>query len=302
MKIQQLSGGLANQVFQYIFMRCGEMADTSHKWYMDDSAFFAGSVHNGYELEKVFGVKPRLLSQFFEPDVWKEYVSLKKQGISIPEIILQCGEDIVMYAETDDYNMTNPFSGEIFRMTPVGPFYPDILNICADNVYYHGNWVDENWFELHRDVFVDELRFPELKSKQALKYSEEIEGTYAVALHIRRGDYLDLGINLDTDYYRKAIEHLDDYRKDYELFVFSDDLYWCNQHSGELGLQFAPKVTYVSGNFGKDSFIDLQLMSKCKGLIMSNSAFSYLAGLINRELDFCVGPEASDLSGDDDEV
>ena len=108
MKIQQLSGGLANQVFQYIFYRCGEMADKSHAWFMDDSAFFAGSVHNGYELEKVFGVKPKLLSKNFEPDVWKEYVELKKQGASVPEIILQCGEDIVMYAETDDYTMTNP--------------------------------------------------------------------------------------------------------------------------------------------------------------------------------------------------
>ncbi len=177
MKIQQLSGGLANQVFQYIFYRCGEMADPFHVWYLDDSAYFAGNVHNGYELEKVFGVKPKLLSKYFEPDVGKEYVEFKKQGVSVPEVILQCGEDIVMYAETDDYTMTNPFSGEIYRMTPAGHFYPDILTISADNVYYHGNWVDENWFELHKDVFLDELKFPELKSKQAKKYMEEIQDT-----------------------------------------------------------------------------------------------------------------------------
>ena len=302
MKIQQLSGGLANQVFQYIFYRCGEMADKSHTWYLDDSAYFAGSVHNGYELEKVFGVKPRLLSQNFEPDVWKEYVEYRKRGISVPEVILQCGEDIVMYAETDDYTMTNPFSGEIYRMTPPGNFYPDILTIKADNVYYHGNWVDENWFELHKDIFLDELKFPELKAKQAVKYLEEIESGYSVAVHIRRGDYLDLGINLATNYYKEAIDRLEVYRKDYELFVFSDDLYWCNQHASELGLQRAPKLTYVSGNFGKDSFVDLQLMSKCKGLIMSNSAFSYLAGLLNRELDFCAGPDATDLGGGTNEI
>ncbi len=295
MKIQMISGGLASQVFQYIFLRCGEMADTSHKWFLDDSAFFSGKKYNGYELENVFGVKPRLLSKYFEPDVWKEYVELKNKGVSIPEIFLQCGEDIVMYAETDDYMMSNPFSGEVFRMDPPGHFYPDILNLNADHVYYHGNWVDENWFELHRDIFLEELKFPEIKSKQARKYLEQMEDTYAVALHIRRGDYLSLGLDLKTNYYRKAMEKLTEYRKDYELFVFSDDLYWCNQHSGELGLSFAPKVTYVSGNFGNESYVDLQLMSKCRGLIMANSAFSYLSALFNRDLDFCVGPDDEDL-------
>ncbi|MCR5398467.1 MAG: alpha-1,2-fucosyltransferase [Lachnospiraceae bacterium] len=299
MKIQQLSGGLASQVFQYVFLRCGEMADSSHKWYLDDSAYFSGNVYNGYELEKVFGVKPKLLSRFFEPDVWSEYVELKAKGMSIPEMFLKCGEDIVMYAETDDYMMTNPFSGEVFRMEPVGPFYPDILNLNADNLYYHGTWIDENWFELHKDIFLDELKFPEITGKQACKYLKQIDDCYAVALHIRRGDYLDLGINLETTYYREALEKLADYRKDYELFVFSDDLYWCNQHSGELGLQFAPKVTYVSGNFGKESYVDLQLMSRCKGLIMANSAFSYLSALLNRELDFCVGPDKTDLEFED---
>ncbi len=51
----------------------------------------------------------------------------------------------------------------------------------------------------------------------------------------------------------------------------------------------------MSGNFGQESYVDLQLMTGCKGIIMANSAFSYLAGLLNRDLDFCAGPDRTDL-------
>ena len=78
--------------------------------------------------------------------------------------------------------------------------------------------------------------------------------------------------------------------EDYTLFVFSDDLYWCNQHSNELGLHYAPRIVYVSGNFGVDSYVDLQLMTKCKGLITANSAFSYLGAIMNPSLETLITP------------
>ena len=62
MRIQLINGGLGNQVFQYIFMRFAERYSPGEVWYLDDSAFFLGRQHNGYELEKVFGIKANLLS------------------------------------------------------------------------------------------------------------------------------------------------------------------------------------------------------------------------------------------------
>ena len=58
MRIQYFNGGLANQVFQYIFYRYGQLT-TGHpeEWFLDDSFFFFKHQHNGYELEKVFGLK-----------------------------------------------------------------------------------------------------------------------------------------------------------------------------------------------------------------------------------------------------
>lgn len=55
MKIQYLNGGLANQVFQYIFVRYAELTyPDCGLWIFDDSFFFTTHVHNGYELDKVF--------------------------------------------------------------------------------------------------------------------------------------------------------------------------------------------------------------------------------------------------------
>lgn len=53
MRIQYFNGGLANQVFQYIFYRYGQLT-TGHpeEWFLDDSFFFFKHQHNGYELKR----------------------------------------------------------------------------------------------------------------------------------------------------------------------------------------------------------------------------------------------------------
>ena len=62
MKIQFLNGGLANQVFQYIFVRYAELSHPGcAPWFIDDSFFFVNNVHNGYELERVFNINANLL-------------------------------------------------------------------------------------------------------------------------------------------------------------------------------------------------------------------------------------------------
>ena len=52
----------------------------------------------------------------------------------------------------------------------------------------------------------------------------------------------------------------------------------------ELGLDQFWTVTYVEGNTNGKNYVDMQLMSMCKGMVMSNSAFCYLAALLNRDL------------------
>lgn len=291
MKIQLLSGGLASQVFQYVFARYAELTNKDEiPWFFDDSSFFVTNVHNGYELEKVFGIKANLLSKHFDNDVWQEYVSLRDNGISLPQTFLDAGEEVVMYAETDDFKDVNPFTGHVLRMLPEGGFYPQITQMKDPIVYYHGTWVDRRWFDSYRDIFLKELTFPELTYPQAIQNAELMEKGTAIGIHIRRGDYIAKGLTLDSNYYRDSLKEIAEKYEQFTLFVFSDDLYWCNQHSNELGLHYASKIIYVSGNYGPGSYVDLQLMTKCKGLIIANSAFSYLGAIMNPALETLITP------------
>lgn len=290
MRIQRLSGGLACQVFQYVFMRFGQMQHPQEDWYLDDSEFFVSDKYNGYELEKVFGVKPKLLSSTFDEDVWAEMMEKKRAGISIPQMMMESGIPMIMYAEDDTYKTQNPFTGHVYRMMPEGGFYPEIPTIDAANVYYHGTWIEKNWLDSYRDVMLKELKFPEIKSSQANLYMNEIMKGTSVALHIRRGDYVELGLAQDSGYYFNALRDLSKMYENFTVYVFSDDLFWCNQHAYELGLNFAPKVVYISGNMKEESFVDLQLMSMCKIIVMANSAFSFLAGLLDTRLEKYMNP------------
>ena len=166
MKIQYLNGGLANQVFQYIFARYAELSHPlEDPWFFDDSFFYVNQVHNGLELEKVFGLKLNLLSRSFDHDVWAEFLENKKKGISVPQSFKNLGFDIIMITEFENFQSHNPFDGQIYRI-PGGQFLPEITHQIADNVYYHGYWQNPGWLNSYRDIIKSELTFPTITDEK----------------------------------------------------------------------------------------------------------------------------------------
>lgn len=291
MNIQFLNGGLANQVFQYIFLRYAELLHPEQEpWFLDDSFFFVNNIHNGYELERVFNIKANLLSKTFEEDVWDEFIKNKKNGISIPQMLKNLDTDIIMYAETDNYKEFNPFNGDIIRRFGANEFHPEIASINYPNIYYHGYWINKNYFTAYKDLLLKELVFPKIPTVSAKTYADQIMTTPSVAVHVRRGDYVSLGWELSMDYYAEALHTFSENVNGFTLFVFSDDLQWCEENAKDLGFSYASKVVYVTGNTGQNSYLDMQLMSMCEGIVMSNSAFCYLAALMNQRLQLYINP------------
>lgn len=289
MKIQFLNGGLANQVFQYIFARYYELSHPGDIMYLDDSYFALHTVHNGYELGGVFGLKPHMLSECFDQEVWDYILEERRAGKSVPQILADNKIGIYMIYEADNYADFNPFNG-IRCPTKCSEFHPEVLDAPGD-VYYHGYWINREWFARYRDVFLEELKFPEITDAKNLEYRDRIRNTRSVSVHVRRGDYVKLGIAEKPEYYRFYCRRFAGGMPDkWELFVFSDDLTWCREHQEELGFDAFEKVTFVDGNVRERSYIDLQLMSMCKGMILSNSAFCYLAALLNTGLEYYINP------------
>ena len=97
MKIQFLNGGLANQAFQYIFARYFELSHPGEMMFMDDSYFALHTVHNGYELDKVFGIKAHMLSECFDDEVWQFILEQRREGKSVPQILCDNGMPFLCY-------------------------------------------------------------------------------------------------------------------------------------------------------------------------------------------------------------
>ncbi len=284
MKIQFLNGGLANQVFQYIFVRYAELSRPDEKpWILDDSFFFVHDVHNGYELEKVFGLKPNLISQSFDEDVWSYMIEQKKEGKSIPQLFLENGTDIYMLAEADNYKQWNPFNGKVLYCR-TNEFIPELLDLEGD-VYYHGYWINKHYFDTFREQIRSELTFPEITDKTNLAYQDEIRNSISVSLHIRRGDFVTCGWQMNEETIRESVKLMKDALPKMTLFVFSDDIPWCREHAAEIGLNQPKRTVYIEGNKGETAFRDMQLMSQCRNMVIGPSSFNYLAALLNTRLD-----------------
>ena len=90
----------------------------------------------------------------------------------------------------------------------------------------------------------------------------------------------------------QSVEELTEYCNK-EYFVFSDDLEWCMAHKRELGLELiSTKVTFVSGNRGGDSYMDMYLMSLGKIMVpTAESSFSYVSLLLSDSIEKCVNSQ-----------
>jgi hypothetical protein len=273
MRIAFMNGGLGNQVFQYIFFRWLEIT-TTDSCIIDDSAFYGENVpHNGYELERLFGIKTKLLSGFFDRDIWNYMVKQRKGPMGIAQQLLDGGLEFKVLFESG----TLTFSGEVIQ------FGKDAFPPKLDgNVYYHGYYLGSRYFSLIESIIRKELQFPAIVSTKNRDYQAMIKASNSVAVHIRRGDMVSLGWTASPDYFANQIQAVEESVSFVRYFVFSDDLAWCQDHSAELGLNgVADRLVWIHGNSGANAYVDLQLMSLCKYLIANSSSFSALAGLLN---------------------
>ena len=112
-----------------------------------------------------------------------------------------------------------------------------------------------------------------LKNKEVLK---AIKNKFSIFIHIRRGDYLSpkyIERFKDTctiEYYKKSIEYIKAKIPNPTFFIFSADMDWTKKN-----LPLLSESIYIDWNNGKNSPLDMFLMSNCKGGIIANSTFSY---------------------------
>jgi len=144
----------------------------------------------------------------------------------------------------------------------------------ADNILFHGYWQDPKWYD---DRLLEKLRQEfhvksEYHNKEFLQWRDMVRSTNAIALHVRRGDYVghQNHLLLPLRYYQNALMYMAEMKNEPEVFIFSDDLMWCREHFDGCHLVDLP------------SYLCFELMRECKHFIISNSTFSWWPAYLSR--------------------
>lgn len=114
--------------------------------------------------------------------------------------------------------------------------------------------------------FQDEFFFRDNSEAVRALFSSDIPPLCnRVAIHVRRGDYVNNKFYvdlMDTDYYERAMK---EFPAGTKFLVFSDDIEWCEKQPIFKDCEFS---------YGSE-LEDLNMMASCKGHIIANSSFSW---------------------------
>ncbi len=167
-----------------------------------------------------------------------------------------------------------------------------------ENTLFKGYWQSEKYFRKYRKELLDMFQVKEIRSQSVKDVIGVLSKQNSVALHVRRGDYVSIGCQLEMDFYDKAIffmrEKLGD---DLKFYIFSDDTLFCRQYFGKFSEDI--NIVYPEYQSNNTTLDDLWIMSHCKHMIMANSTYSWWGAWLNKnENKIVVCPELGIWTGD----
>jgi len=157
-------------------------------------------------------------------------------------------------------------------------------------LYLDGYYASWRYLSFVRDDLIRLLKWDEMKldTPNRLKRDEIRTKEVSVAVHIRRGDFVNLGLCFITaDYYIAAIEHIRKrcQEKKITLYLFSNGFDWVRQ---ELIPRLSDEYDIVDINDNDSGYNDLFLMSQCDHQIITNSGLGYFAAFFKRKAEGMV--------------
>jgi hypothetical protein len=262
MRIVQIIGGLGNQMWQYALLVALKKRFPEEDVYYNASFFNGYSLHNGFELDRIFNITARQASVKDIRKVYHHFI----------------GHNFFMRLYTHYF----PEMKTERREVESSPYRKEVLQEKGD-FYYNGYWADHRYFDTVRHQLLKEFSLKEPLDKKNQEFLNEMSGKETCSLHVRRGDYLkdpDYRGICDLDYYQKAISIvIEKTDKPICFLIFSNDMNWCKE---KLVENFGSnEVVYVDWNRGCDSYKDMYLMSQCQANIIANSSFSWWGAYLN---------------------
>ena len=318
MKIFHIESGLGNQMLDYADLLASRLVNNNEVYYIETILYDLNdkqnkiSMWNGYELERVFGIKEKNVKSLFSDEEWNfiiKYVADSEfwnHGWGYSEPIINAFEMCGLRLTDRNPHLMRKDSENHSKMTFVKyiarQLYYFLLPLRAVNkisegekiflksssddynghylkLMYKGNGLEKIDAKL-RESFI----FPELDDKNS-ELAEIISTSNSVSIHARRGDFLSRNsFCYKYGYFKRAVKYIKA-RTDLPIFVLfcdSGNSNWCRENIKLFGLNHnKDNVLFVDWNTGLDSYKDMQLMSMCKHNIITNSSFGWWGAFLN---------------------
>lgn len=253
MKIVNVIGGLGNQMFQYAFALALQKVFPNETVKINTSCFNGYPLHNGFELDRIF--KLNIPKATFADLLKTAYPWMHFRLWQIGRRILPARKSM--------------FSDKALVMNQ------EIEDLISYS-YFDGYWQKPHLIKKYKEYIIEKFEFPKISDEQNLHALEFITEKDTAFIHVRRGDYVNhkiFGGICSEDYYKRGIEKL---KKEYgfsRFIIFSDDITWAK----EALTQFLEECDYLFLDWNKKEkdYIDIDLMSRCSGALISNSTFSW---------------------------
>lgn len=263
MVIIRIKGGLGNQLFQYAAGY--SLAKRLNQKVELDSSFFPQQSLRGFKLESL-NVSFRDITEFQNSLVMvyrEKYLNKLLRKINIR--VLPCGKQTSYLLETKS------------------DIVPEFFDMECSNIYLDGYYQSEQYFKEYKKDLIKQFT-PNYSSE--IEYESvlaEIEGCEAVAVHVRRGDFLNAQNDhnpnhylLGEQYYHNALRYVEEHLENPTFFWFSDDIDWVKRNFGEK-----ENFRFISLHTKHADIDEMMLMKNCKHIIAANSTFSWWASWLN---------------------
>lgn len=267
MKIVNILGGLGNQMFVYAMYLALKEAHPEEDVLLCRRSYKGYPLHNGYELDSIFGIE------------------------ALEASLVQLAKVAYPYFNYKTWQLMRHFFPQRKSMasgTTQIPFdYKEVTR--EDDAFYDGYWQNERNFLPIREKVIETFTFSKFTDEKNIALAKKLGGVRAASCHLRRGDYLTdpvYGV-CNANYYERAVTELNQAVNPDLYCVFSDDIEWCKENLVDL-IGRDKEVIFVDWNKGKESYRDMQLMSLCHYNIIANSSFSWWGAWLNNHEDKVV--------------
>jgi len=222
--------------------------------------------HNGFELDKVFGIERNECSK------WQLLDCSDITPFSLPcrplfRLVNKIQRDLLKHRRN------------FIMIDDASHYYQELYDLNPKQKYcIFGNFLNEKYRDGIEEKLKNDFSFnlSDLSEANSVVL-EKIRSTNSVSIHIRRGDFKSRNVPvLGLEYYRDAMGVIEARVNDPHFFVFSDDSAYVRENFTDH------RFTLVDNNRKDKSYLDMYLMSNCKHNIIANSGFSFWGAWLNR--------------------